>query len=330
MAVLKVAVVQAESEWLDLAAAITKACKLIGEAADGGARLVAFSECWITGYPAWIWARPIDLELSTKYTYNSLPVESPEMEQLKAAAKENNIAVAMGFSERSPTDSVYISQAIISPQGELAMHRRKIKPTHMERTIFGDGSGRDLENVVEIDFAGQVGKVKVGCLACWEHTQPLLKYHTYSLGETVHVAMWPPLYPARGVADPGLWSMTADGCLGLSQTYAVEGAAYVVHATGVCKEKGVEMFGTKGGPVCGEPGGGQSCVVGPDGRRITDPLGGEDDQKGTSEGIVFADLDLSRVVTTKGFLDVVGHYSRPDLLWLGVDKRQKVVVDKTI
>ena len=247
---------------------------------------------------------------------------------LQAAAKEHAIAVVLGFSERSPSHSVYISQAIISPQGQLLAHRRKLKPTHMERTIFGDGSGRDLNNVAEIDFGAEHGKIKVGCLACWEHAQPLLKYHTVSQGETIHVAMWPPIAPSTGVNDPGLWSMSAEGCQNMSQTYAIESAAYVLHTTAVCNQESIEKLKTKEGIVCRQPGGGHSCIIGPDGRRLTEPLG-LGDGTGVTEGIVYADLDLGRTVATRGFLDIVGHYSRPDLLWLGVDRRQREVVVAT-
>lgn len=242
---------------------------------------------------------------------------------VKAAAKENSIAVVLGFAEQSPSHSLYIAQAIISPQGELLMHRRKTKPTHMERTVFGDGGGADLNNVVEVDFGPEHGKVKVGCLACWEHTQPLLKYHTISQGEAIHVSMWPPIDPMPGVDHPGLWSMTADGCQNLSQTYAIESTAYVLHSTSVCTQKGIDVLKTQEGLSCRQPGGGHSCVIGPDGRRLTPPLAGGD---GATEGIVYADLDLTKVVATRGFIDIVGHYSRPDLLWLGVDKRPKEAV----
>ena len=269
--------------------------------------------------------------MQAQYTQNSLSLPlsdssatPPMLSLVTAAAAENNIAVVLGFSEKSPSSSVYISQCIISPSGQLVLHRRKIKATHMERTIFGDGSGRDLTNVVEIDFGSPVGKVKVGCLACWEHAQPLLKYHTIAQGEMIHVAMWPPIAPSSGPEDPMLWSMTTEGCQNLSQTYAIESAAYVLHVTGVCNEKGIAEMKSEAGLVCNKPGGGHSCVIGPDGRRLTTPLG--DDGSGTNEGIVYADLDLTKSVAVKGFLDVVGHYSRPDLLWLGVDKKQKHVV----
>lgn len=265
----------------------------------------------------------MDFELQTRYIYNSLAIESEEMEQVKAVAKKHSIAVILGFSERSPSNSTYIAQAIISPQGELALHRRKIKPTHMERTVFGDGSGNDLTNVAELDFGAPLGKIKVGALACWEHTQPLLKYHSITQGGVIHVSMWPPIDPTTGVDHPGLWSMTADGCQNLSQTYAIESGAYVLHATSVCTQAGIDVFNTQNGLICAQTGGGHSCIIGPDGRRLTSPLG---DGKPETGGILYGDLDLTKVVANRGFLDIVGHYSRPDLLWLGVDKQQKEVV----
>ncbi|EZF31577.1 arylacetonitrilase [Trichophyton mentagrophytes] len=318
--VLKVAITQAQPKWLDLAGSVEKTVNLIAEAAKGGARLVAFPECWIPGYPGWIWQRPVDPIINTKYIQNSLSVNSAEMNTIKSAAKANNIAVVLGFVEAIDTHSVYIAQAIISPKGELLMHRRKIKPTHMERTVFGDGSGSDLTNVADVDFGGDVGVVKVGTLACWEHALPLLKYHTYSQKEAIHIAMWPPIDPHPGVDAPALWSMSAEGCQNLSQTHAIEGGAYVLHCTAVCNEEGIETMKTKGGLLFQKPGGGHSAALAPDGRRLTKPLA---DGNPAAEGIVYADLDMARVVMNKGFIDVVGHYSRPDLLWLGVDKTQK-------
>ncbi|PVI01532.1 putative nitrilase [Periconia macrospinosa] len=318
-AALRVAVTQAEPVWLDLAATVDKTVKLIEEAAKGGAKLVAFPETWIPGYPTWIWARVIDPTLHTRYILNSLRLDSPEMEKIKAAAKEHGICVVLGFSERTESDSLYISQGIIAPDGTLVVKRRKVKPTHMERTIFGDGSGPDLLNVATIDFGPSIGPVKIGTLACWEHTQPLLKYHTYSQHEAVHIAMWPPIYPHGGVDAPGLYSMSAEGCLTLSQAYAIESGAFVLHCTAVCGKLGVETCETQKGVLFTEPGGGDSAVLGPDGRKLTERVEGG----GVEEGMVFADLELVRGVGNKGFVDGVGHYSRPDLLWLGVDRREK-------
>ncbi|CAP62176.1 uncharacterized protein PODANS_5_12870 [Podospora anserina S mat+] len=185
----RVAVIQAEPVYLDMMATIEESCRLSAEAAAGGAKLVAFPDRWAPGYPPWIWARPVDHKLYTRYVCNALPVESEAMDPLPAVST-------------SPRPS-------FSPQGEVLLHRRKIKSTHMERTIFGDGSGNDFDNVAEIYFGPDHGMVKVGCLASLEHTQPLLKYHTISQGEKIHVAMWPPVSPRvaneMGRSHPILW-----------------------------------------------------------------------------------------------------------------------------
>lgn len=267
--------------------------------------------------------RPVDPALGTQYIFNSLPLEGSGMEEIKKTAKQNNIAVVLGFSERTPSNSLYIANAIISPQGEIVLSRKKIKPTHMERTVYGDGNGEDLNNVVEIDFGEGIGRINIGVLNCWEHTQPLLKYHTHAQREQIHIAMWPPLDPHGGVDSPMLWSMSAEGCINMSQTYAIEGGTYVLHCSSVITDKGIEMMKLKGGIAFQEPGGGASAVIGPDGRRLTKPL---NDADSTTEGLVIADLDLNAAVANRSFFDVVGHYSRPDLLWLGVDKQQKKCV----
>ncbi|KAI4931437.1 hypothetical protein J4E85_004030 [Alternaria conjuncta] len=275
---VRVAVTQFEPAWLDLPKAVEKTCRLIREAAENGAKLVSFPECWIPGYPAWIWSRPIDFELSTAYMKNSLHADSNEMRRICQSAADHHIAVVLGFGENFK-GSLYISQAIINAEGSIEVLRRKLKATHMERTIFGDASGSTLQNVVELPDVG-----RVGTLACWEHTQPLLKYHTYHQRETIHVAAWPPLYEHDG--GPGLYSMSKEA-------------------------SGVTM---------NTPGGGSSAIFGPDGRLVADGL------PETEEGFIYAELQLDDILKAKGFLDVCGHYSRPDLLWLGVDKKEKTHV----
>lgn len=136
------------------------------------------------------------------YIKNSIALDSPEMDQIKACAKSNSIAVSLGFSEHD-NNSVYIAQVIIGSDGEIKSHRRKMKPTHMERTIFGDASGECFSGVVELPFA------RVGALSCWEHIQPLLKYFMISQREEIHVSAWPSLTPHAGKSD--LWSMSAEG-----------------------------------------------------------------------------------------------------------------------
>lgn len=146
--------------------------------------------------------RLVDFEMNVKYIKNSLKIDSPEMETIKTAARDCGIAVSLGFSENED-DSLYISQVLIGADGEVKLHRRKMKPTHMERTIFGDASGHCLSAVSPLPFA------RVGQLSCWEHIQPLLKFNTMSQREQIHVSAWPSLTPHSG--GPDLWSMSAEG-----------------------------------------------------------------------------------------------------------------------
>lgn len=118
-------------------------------------------------------SRSIDFEMVGEYMKHSLKRDSPEMETICASAADNNISVMLGYSENDKK-SLYLSQSFIGKDGKIKMHRRKVKPTHVERTIYGEGSGASLLNVVD-----EPGVGKVGGLSCWEHSQPLLRYHTY-------------------------------------------------------------------------------------------------------------------------------------------------------
>lgn len=308
--IVRVAVTQAEPEWLDLDKTVDKTCQLIQEAAKNNALLITFPECWIPGYPAWVWSRPVDFNMATAYTKNSLRADSPQMSRICASAAENGINVILGFAENYK-NSLYIAQAIIGSDGEVKMKRRKMKPTHMERTIFGDASGSSLANVVDLQNVG-----RVGALACWEHTQPLLKYHTCTQNEEIHVAAWPPLYLHTG--GPGLWSMSSQGCRNLSQTYAIESQTFVLHTTSVLSQKGIDHMGSAAGVTMNVSGGGSSAIFGPDGRQLSEEM------PETEEGILYADLNMDDILKAKGFLDICGHYSRPDMLWLGVDDQEKL------
>lgn len=220
--------------------------------------------------------------------------------------------MSLGFSERDG-NSVYIAQALIDKTGKIAMKRRKMKPTHMERTIFGDASGDCLAAVVPVPEVGRVGG-----LSCWEHIQPLLKYYTFTQNEQIHVGAWPAL-DGFIEGSPGFWSMSVEGCRGLSQTYAVEAQAYVLHCTQVISDAGIELMGTGGSPLMGHPAQGSSAVIGPDGRILTK-------LDTPNEQLILADLDMTQVIKAKTFADASGHYSRPDMLWLGADPNPKTVV----
>ncbi|KAF7946869.1 uncharacterized protein EAE97_004118 [Botrytis byssoidea] len=289
---VRVAVTEFEPIWLDLQKTVDKTCLLIKEASVNGAQLVSFPECWIPGYPSWIWTRSVDFDLSTTYIKNSLRIDSPEMGRICAAAKEGNISVVLGFSENW-NHSLYISQAIIDHEGIIRVKCRKLKATHMERTVFGEASGSSLTNVVDLDGIGR--------------------------RETIHVSQWPPIWEHSG--GPDLWSMSRDGSRTLSQAHAIESQSFVLHTTAVLSQDGIDKMDTSNGLVMNAPGGGTSAIFGPDGRKLSEDL------PDTVEGFLYADLDLDVILKSRSFLDVCGHYSRPDLLAISVDDIERVLVN---
>lgn len=146
--------------------------------------------------------------MTLAYTKNALPFDSPQMKRIQNCAAQHKLVVVLGFTENR-NHSLYISQVTIDSDGSIVMKRSKIKATHMERTIFGDSSADGLNAVADT----QVGRV--GTLACWEHIQPLLKYHTYSRNEQIHVSAWPPVWK-HGKKE--LWSLSSEGASRSSST----------------------------------------------------------------------------------------------------------------
>jgi predicted amidohydrolase len=152
---------------------------------------------------------------------NSLSLDSPEMERIKTACKEAQVFVVLGYSERDG-GSLYMAQTYISEEGEIVNHRRKIKPTHVERSLWGDSTASSLKNVVDSKYG------KIGALCCFEHYQPLLRYYEYAQGVQIHVAAWPPFFEYK---DPNVFQGTSTASQLASQFFALEGQAFVLVST---------------------------------------------------------------------------------------------------
>jgi len=311
---VKVATVQAEPAWLDAAAGVDLTLHYVSEAAAAGADLVAFPEVWIPGYPHFLWLGPVASQMPfiARYHEASLEVESPEMKRIREAARRHGIAVLLGFSERSGR-SLYIAQTLIGSDGEVLLHRRKLKPTHVERSLFGEGDGSDLQ-VVDSPLG------RIGALNCAEHLQPLSKYAMYAQNEEIHIASWPCFGLYRDVA----YAMSSDANMAATQVYALEGGCYAVAATQVISEAGIKIFATTDEQrALLQPGGGCSRVYGPDGARLTGEL------PETQEGLVFAELDLALIALAKNAFDPAGHYARADATQLVHDRRPRRPVCET-
>jgi nitrilase len=302
---LRVAAVQAAPVFLDLDATIDKTIALMEEAAKRGVKLIAFPETWIPGYPWWIWlsAPALGMQYVQRYNDNSLVVGSAEFNRLAQAAKDIGIWMSTGFSERAG-GSLYIAQALFDDQGNVVKTRRKLKPTHVERTVFGEGDGSDLAVM-----STSIGNV--GMLACWEHLQPLSKYAMYAQNEQIHIGAWPSFSVYRG----GAHALGAEVNTAVSQVYAVEGQCFVVAPCGTVSKEMHEL-------LCTDDlqknlllqGGGFARIYGPDGARLGNDIAENE------EGLVVADIDLGMISLSKAAADPAGHYSRPDVTRLLLNK----------
>ncbi|KAJ6519694.1 carbon-nitrogen hydrolase [Mycena sanguinolenta] len=299
--VFKVAAVQAEPVWLDLQGGVEKTIKIIQEAAAKGAKIIGFPEVFIPGYPWTPWANNfvVTATVLKEYQANALALHSPEMDRIREAVREADLTAVIGFAERDGS-SLYIAQATILPDGTIANHRRKIKPTHYEKTVFGDGSAQSIWNVVQTPYG------RLGSLNCWEHIQPWFKTHFYSQHPQIFVGAWWPAFPPGTGNSP--YIVSGEASSRMTQMVAMEGGCFGLACCHVVSEAGAEKMKLTGFPWFTFPGGGFSHIYGPDGSILA-----RADDAGT-EQIVYADISLSKIDEVKTVADIMGNYSRFDLL----------------
>jgi predicted amidohydrolase len=297
---VRVAAVQARPVFLDRDACVRKAARLTAEAAGRGARLVAFGETWIPGYPAWLdlcpgaayWDHPPAKAIHARLMENSVAIPGPETERLGEAAREGGVTLSIGVHERVPVGpghgSLFNTQVLFGPDGSILARHRKLVPTHAERLVWAPGDGSGLEAV-------DTPAGRVGALICWEHWMPLARQALHRSAEQIHVAAWPGLDEMYLIA---------------SRHYAFEGRCFVL-AVGQIVEAADLPAGLEPPPgLSREPGklvvNGGTCIIGPDGTLLAGPVFDR-------EEILTADLDLGRIDEESMLLDVTGHYDRPDL-----------------
>src|SRR6478735_7075085 len=291
---VRIAAVQDTPVVLDAEATVDKAIGLVAEAADRGAKLVVFPECFVSLYPSGAWAATATSwsaeydELWERMWASSVDVNGPIVARLAKACADRDVSVAIGVNEREDDrpGSLYNSLLVIGPGGLRSRHR-KLMPTMHERLFHGVGAGDDLE-VVDLPGVGRVGG-----LICWENRMPLARWRVYEGGPQIWLAP---------TADD------SDGWLASMRHIAIEAGAFVVSvpqfipATAfpddfpLALPEGVDNFGRGG-----------ACVVSPDGEVIAGPLY-------DAEGIVIAECDLREALHAKRYFDVVGHYGRADVL----------------
>lgn len=315
---VRIALVQKPPVFLNRDASIAKAVKEIAAAAEAGARVVVFSESWLPGYPVWIdeapgaalWDAPGPKQLYRLLAENSVTLDGDALRPLAEAAAAHDLCVVIGAHERLG-ETLYNTMLFFTPGGLKAWHR-KLVPTYTERLVWGRGDGSTLAAV-------ETPAGRLGGLICWEHWMPLARAAMHAKGEALHVAQWPTvneahLLASRHYAFEGRCYVLASGCL-LSKADVLEGFDTLAERPGEARALLESIPGEESHLI--QRGG--SCVAGPDGRLLAEPLY-------DAEARVLADLDLDRLAEERMTLDTAGHYSRPDIFELRVDTRPQTGV----
>jgi len=307
----KLAVVQNPPVFLDKQKTVALAVDLVSEAVAGGAELIIFTEAFISGYPTWIWRlKPggdwgLSEELHEQLLKSAVRTDSDDLSPLYEQAKKHKVTIVCGIEEKDSQLSratIYNSVIIIGPDGQLLNKHRKLMPTNPERMVWGFGDATGLK-VVETP-AG-----RIGTLLCWENYMPLARYALYSQGVEIYIA---PTY------DSG------NGWIGSLQHIAREGRCWVVGCGNLMQGHDFpDDFPEKSRlyPDSDEwvnPG--DSVIIAPGGEIIAGPLNKE-------AGILYHEIDLEKVASSKRALDIVGHYSRPDIFTLHVNNRAQSPVE---
>lgn len=304
----RAACVQAAPVYFDKDGGVAKTIDLIDEAVAADAKLIAFPECWIPGYPWWAWldAPAVGMQFVQRHFNSCLTADGPEVEKIAQHAFARGIYVVLGYSERKD-GSLYIAQLHIDPFDRTVTARRKLKATHVERTIFGEGDGSDY-------FVRDTPLGRLGSLCCWEHINPLNKFAMYSQNEQVHIGAWPGFSLYAGKA----FALGPELNTAISQVYAAEGQCFVL-ATSTLVSPEIQAL------ICDTDfkrellplGGGAARIFAPDGSPMGQPL------PDTEEGLLLADIDLDMISLAKAAADPSGHYSRPDVFRLLVNRERR-------
>jgi nitrilase len=298
-----VAAAQLPPAFLDRKATVASACTAIGEAAKNGARLVVFPEAFISAYPDWIWVvpgnqKPTLNELYAKLVDTAVTIPDDATDELCRAARAAKVHVAIGMNERNreaSNASVYNTLLFIDDKGSILGKHRKMMPTGCERTVWAMGDGSTLD-VYDTPFG------KLGGLICWENYMPLARAAMYSWGTQILAA--------------STWDSSEAWRVSL-QHIAREGGMYVIGcAMGVRMDDIPDEYEFK--KLYPEDrewvNQGNSCVVDPNGQFVAGPL----NQK---QEILYADIDLSAITKAKWIFDAAGHYARPDVFELVVNRK---------
>ena len=308
---LTVAAAQIAPVWLDRARTTAKVCRWIGKAADRKCQLIAFGEALVPGYPWWIehtdgarFNSPVQKALHAHYLDQAVDIDAGDLDPVCALARRRKITVVLGTIER-PSDrgghSLYCSLVVIDARGEIASVHRKLMPTYEERLSWATGDGHGLRT-------HRLGAFTLGALNCWENWMPLVRASLYAQGEDLHVASW-----------PGSDYNTRD----VTRFAAREGRSYVIAASSLMRRRDIPDSVPHAAALRRAlplvMGNGGSCIAGPDGEWIVPPVL-------SKESLIVRTISHTLVREERQNFDAAGHYGRPDVTQLTVDRRRQVAL----
>jgi aliphatic nitrilase len=300
--------------FLNAKATTEKACALIAEAARNGAKLIAFPESYLPGFPVWAGVQsPINNhDFFKRLAAESIQVPGPEVQLLCDAAREHAIVVSIGISERSPVSvgCLWNSNLLIGADGEILNHHRKLMPTFYEKLIWAPGDGAGLK-VSETPIG------KVGMLICGENTNPLARYSLIAQGEQVHISSYPPVWPTRPSNQRGRYDLAAAIRI-RAGAHSFEGKVFNVVSSAFLDKSALDSLASldrSSRETLEQSPQAVSMVIGPSGEVISDTMC-------ESEGLLYQEIDVSQCVEPKQFHDIVGYYNRFDIFDLKVNRKR--------